>query len=392
MKFARAALSASHLWASPFVRWQGALADVSSLDLAVAVTRAALAERRFDADWANHFVLGTTIPQHHGFYAAPWVAARLGAPGLGAHLSQACATSVACLVSAASAVELGPGTRSLVVTADRTSNGPLIVYPRPHAMGGSPATETWVLDNFAADPWTRLSMLDTAEAVAREGAMTRAALDALTLLRFDQYRAALAAASRPRYLQPIVVEQGKRKLVIEADQGVHEYSADGMAQLRPARPGGLITPGHQTHPADGTGGAIVQDLEGARDAAKGEGVVRLLSATFVRVEPARMPKAGTSAALRALDEAGFAMRDVAAVTTHNPFAVNDLWFAKQTGFPLERMNVRGCSLIYGHPQAPTGMRAIAELVETLRARGGGIGVFAGCAAGDTGTSLVLRVE
>ena len=38
MKFERAALSAGHLWSSPFVRWQGSLADVSSLDLAVAVT------------------------------------------------------------------------------------------------------------------------------------------------------------------------------------------------------------------------------------------------------------------------------------------------------------------------------------------------------------------
>lgn len=49
-------------------------------------------------------------------------------------------------------------------------------------------------------------------------------------------------------------------------------------------------------------------------------------------------------------------------------------------------------LIYGHPQAPTGMRAIAELVEALRARGGGIGAFTGCAAGDTGAALVLAVE
>ena len=43
MKFERAALSAGHLWSSPFVRWQGSLADVSSLDLAVAVTHDAQA-------------------------------------------------------------------------------------------------------------------------------------------------------------------------------------------------------------------------------------------------------------------------------------------------------------------------------------------------------------
>ncbi len=80
------------------------------------------------------------------------------------------------------------------------------------------------------------------------------------------------------------------------------------------------------------------------------------------------------------------------MTTHNPFAVNDLIFARETGYPLERMNAYGSSLIFGHPQAPTGLRSIAELIEELRLRGGGVGLFTGCAAGDTGAALVLRVQ
>ncbi|HET6391662.1 MAG TPA: thiolase family protein, partial [Blastococcus sp.] len=84
--------------------------------------------------------------------------------------------------------------------------------------------------------------------------------------------------------------------------------------------------------------------------------------------------------------------DLHAVTTHNPFAVNDLYFARETGIALEDMNVRGCSLVFGHPQGPTGLRSIAELVETLRDRGGGRGLFTGCAAGDTGAALVVEVD
>jgi acetyl-CoA acetyltransferase len=80
------------------------------------------------------------------------------------------------------------------------------------------------------------------------------------------------------------------------------------------------------------------------------------------------------------------------VTTHNPFAVNDLWFSRAMDYPLEQMNPLGCSLIYGHPQGPTGMRGIVELVQALRAQGGGFGLFTGCAAGDMGAALVLSVE
>jgi acetyl-CoA C-acetyltransferase len=113
---------------------------------------------------------------------------------------------------------------------------------------------------------------------------------------------------------------------------------------------------------------------------------------MARVEKARMPKAPVPAAERALADAGLTFADIDAVTTHNPFAVNDVYFARATGYALEQMNQYGCSLVWGHPQGPTGARAIAELIETLRLRGGGTGLFTGCAAGDSAAAIVLRVE
>jgi len=395
MKFERAALSAGHLWSSPFARWQGSLAEVSSLDLAVAVTGDALAARAFDTGRVAQIVLGTTIPQPGAFYAAPWVAARLGMAGIGGpHLAQACATSVACIVAAASAAEIERGHCALVVTADRTSNGPLLVYPRGRAMGGSPAIENWVLDNFAADPWTGEAMVATAEAVAREAGFSRTAVDEVTLLRYRQYARALEddRAFQRRTLQPAAIGEGRRRIVVDADEGVHASTAEGLRALAPVVEGGVVTFGSQTHPADGTAGCVVVDAADARALAGGAGVVRLLAAGFARAEKARMPKAATTAAQNALRDAGLGWADVAVVNTHNPFAVNDLWFARETGFALERMNPYGCSLVWGHPQAPTGLRGIVELVEALRVAGGGVGVFTGCAAGDTGAALVLRVD
>lgn len=395
MKFEHTAFVIRQMWSSPFVRWQGRLADVSSLDLAVAVGRDALAGRGVDPAQVHQFVLGTTIPQPGSFYAVPWLAARLGMPGVsGPHLAQACATSVACVVAAAAAVEADPGHCALIVTADRTSNGPLLVYPRSRAMGGSPATEHWVLDAFAADPWTGQSMVETAEAVAGEGGFSREALDAVTALRHEQYRQARAEdrSVRRRHLQPVSMLRGRSQLVIDDDEGIHPTTAEGLRGLKPSSDGGVVTFGSQTHPADGTAGAVVTGVAAARRLAGGEGVARLVAAGFARAEKARMPKAATTAAQRALEDAGIGIDELQVVTTHNPFAVNDLWFHRQTGFPLERMNPLGCSLVYGHPQGPTGLRAIAELAQALRVAGGGYGLFTGCAAGDTGAAIVVRVD
>lgn len=396
MKFSNACIPLPLLWSSPFLRWQGRLADVSAIDLAHRVTDDALRERQFDRALPTQLILGTTIPQSNSFYGAPWLAARLGMAGIGgANIAQACATSVTALVSAALTNEVDDAAVSLVVTTDRTSNSPLLVYPRGNAMGGSPLTEHWLLQSFAADPNTGLSMVHTAENVARKGGFSRAQIDEMTLLRYSQYQQALAddRAFQRRYLQPVVLDGGKAgPQVIDQDDGIHPYSAAGLAKLRPVVEGGVVTSGAQTHPSDGTAGTVVCSAAQAASLSGGRGVVRLLAAGYARAEKAHMPAAATTAAQKALASAGLSIGDVKLAASHNPFAVNDLWFSQQTGFAPERMNVRGSSLIYGHPQGPTGLRGIAELAHALQLEGGGIGLFTGCAAGDCGAALLIQVD
>ena len=395
MQFDDACIPLPLLWSSPFIRWQGAAADISALDLAVQVTRDALNAAAFDVSQVGQLVFGSTVPQPNSFYAPPWIAARLGMAGVGGpSIAQACATAAACLAAAACASEHEGGATQLVVTADRTSNGPLLVYPRSSSMGGAPLATPWVLDSFAADPWTCESMLHTAEGTALDAGFTREQCDELTLLRANQYQNALRddRVAQRRYLVPIVSESRKSKTVLETDQGVSDYSASGLATLSPSKPGGVVTPGTQTHPADGAAGAIVTNVEDAERLADGQPIVRLLAIEFARAEKGRMPKAPALAAQKALSSARKRVDDLKAVTTHNPFAVNDLWLHREIGFPLERMNPLGCSLIYGHPQGPTGLRAVAELAQSLALEGGGLGLFTGCAAGDMGAAIVIAVD
>ena len=109
-----------------------------------------------------------------------------------------------------------------------------------------------------------------------------------------------------------------------------------------------------------------------------------------RVEKGYMAKAVVPAAQRALDAAGIGIKDCNVIKTHNPFAVNDIYFARELGIEAESFNNNGCSLIYGHPQGPTGARLMAEGIAEARLNGGGYILFAGCAAGDTAAAIVLK--
>jgi acetyl-CoA acetyltransferase family protein len=394
MKFDDVCIPLDGAWSSPFVHWQGPIADINSLDLAHQVTERGLA--KLDVEWPfDELVLGTTIPQLHSFYGAPTLAARLGLGTIsGPVIAQACATSVACL-HAAAASQSGAATGArLVVTSDRTSNGPHVVYPSAASSGGTPKSENWVIDSFESDPNTGQSMLFTAEAVAKEGGFEKRQLDEVTLRRWHQYEEALAddRAFQKRFMVPVTAGSRRKPEEIASDWGIRPATDEGLASLKPVMPEGVVSYGAQTHPADGAAGFIVTTPAQARELGVDGPLAHVLSTGFARVEPAKMPKAPVPAAKQALAHAGLSLSGIELVKTHNPFAVNDLWFVRETGSDLDAMNPYGCSLIYGHPQGPTGARGIIELMWALHDRGGGRGMFTGCAAGDTGAAAIIEVR
>ncbi|MCC7060155.1 MAG: thiolase family protein [Burkholderiaceae bacterium] len=386
-------------WSTPFVRWQGSFSSLHSLEFAAHVARAELARRKIDPKGFDHGVLGLSVPQKHSFYGLPWVAGLIGAGQIGGPtLMQACATGVRTLLAAAQEIETGTAASALVITCDRTSNGPHLYYPNPRGPGGTGAAEDWVMDNFNCDPLGPHAMLATAENVAKKHGIDTARQHEVVLRREEQYRAALAddAAFLKRFMSlPFEVPAPNfRKTVatLEADEGISHSTPEGLAKLRPVVEGGTITFGGQTHPADGNAGIIVTSAERARELATDPKIaVHLRGFGQARTALAHMPEATLPAARRALEQAGRSVAQMAAIKTHNPFAVNDLFFAKETGADLMSMNNYGCSLVWGHPQAPMGTRSVIELIEELVIRGGGYGLFTGCAAGDTAMAVVIEV-
>ena len=157
--------------------------------------------------------------------------------------------------------------------------------------------------------------------------------------------------------------------------------------------GGTVSFGTQTHPADGSCGMVMTSRERARELSRNRAIeIQVLGFGQARAKKGFMAQATVPAARSALNAAGISLSEIKAIKTHNPFAVNDIYLARELDIPLESFNNYGCSLIFGHPQGPTGMRQVIELIEELALLGGGYGLFTGCAAGDTGAAIVLRMD
>ena len=386
-------------YSSAFCKWQGTLQNENAVELGAKTARSWFLKKGIDPTVIDYLYFGNTVAQPKIFHSHNWAAGMLTdnkkfVPGLFVH--QACTTSATCMYLAAMNVELGAYETGFALMSDRCSNGPHTIWPNPPGPGGEVISENWNMDNMNCDPNAGFKMIQTGENVAKEIGATREEADAVALRRYEQYLDALKddRAFQKRYMMPMEIAVTRKKtVVVDADEGVTPCTAEGLAKLRPVEPGGIHTFGSQTHPADGNSGLLVTTRDKAKELSADKNIeVQFVSYGNARVKPGFMPAGPVPATKMALDRAGIGIKDVKAIKTHNPFAVNDINLAKAFDIDVMKMNNYGSSMIWGHPQGPTAGRLIIELIEELVILGGGYGMYAGCAAGDTGATVIVKVS
>jgi len=383
-------------YSSPFCRWQGSMANENSIVIGSRTAKAWLEKEDIQPGIFDYLILGITVGQPNIFYSGPWTSALIGAQDIpGCMVSQACSTSTTVIYQAAMGVETGIYSNVFTLMTDRCSNGPHTTWPNPNGPGGQVTSEDWVMDMFNNDPWAKNAMIQTAENVAKETGVTREQCDAVALKRYEQYTDALAndRAFQKQYMFPVDIQMSKKKTItLDTDEGIMPSTKEGLAGLRTVLPGGAHTFGAQTHPADGNCGVIVTTKEKAGKLSKDPARdARIVSYGYGRAKKGFMAMAVVPAAQMALANANISIDDVKVIKTHNPFAANDIYLADQMNIDVNAMNNFGSSMVFGHPQAPTAGRLIIEGIEELSELGGGYMLFTGCAAGDTGAAIVLKI-
>jgi acetyl-CoA acetyltransferase len=381
-------------WGSSyFPAWQtSALAEVNIGQFAGESMARILGLRGVPTIELEYLILGSTIPWHWKFWTAPLVASCMGHRIPGYHVEQACATGLQAVLLGGSEIQSGANDVVGVLTFDRTSDSPVGVFPERRAHERTQAiADVW--DNFGFDPATGKAMITAAGLTARKYGAARSETDDVAFLRYQQYFEAKESGFLDRVLVPLdILNVAGRPLGrIDDDEGVRRIT---MGALRGQRElDTCVTSGTQTHASDGMAALLVTTEERAKElSSRPEIDIRFVGKAEARAQPSLMPEAPGLAVQKLLGRLGVSLDDVAVVKNHNPFAVNDVIFAKQTGYDWRKMNNTGCSLVWGHPQGPTLTRVLIEALEEAVDLGGGYVLIFGCAAGDVGIAAVFEVR
>lgn len=393
LMFSRARIPYGTWGSSYFPAWQtSVLAEVNIGQFAGEAMNRILGLRKVPKSELEYLIIGSTVPWHWKFWTAPMVASCLDHRITGYHIEQACATGLQAVIVAASEIHGGSHDVVGVVTFDRTSDSPVGVFPERRAYQRTIAlSDVW--DNFGFDPATGNAMITCAGIAARKYKCDHKEIDELAFYRYEQYFKAKESGFLNRVLVPLEVlnVQGRFLGRIDDDTGVRQLTLSGLRAMPELDTG--VTAGTQTHASDGMATLLVTTKEKARELSpRPEIDIRFVAKTEVRSHPSLMPEAPVLAVQKLLKKTSLKMEDMKVVKNHNPFAVNDIIFAKLLEYDWRKMNNTGCPLVWGHPQGPTLTRVLIEALEEALSLGGGYVLVFGCAAGDVGIAAILEVR
>ncbi|MGF1690392.1 acetyl-CoA C-acyltransferase FadI [Photobacterium kagoshimensis] len=414
---------------TPFARQATAFDGVSALDMGKMVVNEMLNQVDIDPKLIEQVVFGQVIQMP----AAPNIAREI-VLGTGMDIStdaysvtRACATSFQAAANVSESILSGTIDIGIAGGADSSSVLPIGVSKKMAAtllqlskaktmskrlklLSKLSIKDLMPVPPAVAEYSTGLSMGQTAEQMAKSHGITRLEQDALA----HRSHTLAAQAWRDGLIQDEVITAFPEpyRQWIDKDNNIREDSSlELYAKLRPAfdRKFGSVTAANSTPLTDGAAAVLLMREGRAKELGFTPlGYIRSYAFSAIGVEH-DMLMGPSYATPMALDRAGLSLSDLTLIDMHEAFAAQALSNVKMFGsrkfaqeklgrteaigeIDMDKFNVLGGSIAYGHPFAATGARMMTQTLRELKRRGGGFALNTACAAGGLGAAMILEAE
>jgi len=387
---------------TPFGRYGGALSGVRTDDLG-AIPLKALMARNPRVDWAaiTDVLLGCANQAGEDNRNVARMASLLAGLPLqvpGATINRLCGSGLDAVGTAARAIKAGEAGLMIAGGVESMSRAPFVMPKMDAAFARNNAvydtTIGWrfinplMKEKFGVD-----SMPETAEHVAHEHGIERAAQDRMALASQRKAVAAQQAGHFAREITPVTLEQKKGDAVtFSQDEHPRETSLEALARLRGiVRPDGTVTAGNASGVNDGACALLLaSESEAVRHGLTPRG--RVVGMAVAGVAPRTMGIGPAPATQKLLAQTGIALEQIDVIELNEAFAAQGLAVLRLLGLQDddERVNAWGGAIALGHPLGASGARLATTAVNRLHATGGRYALCTMCIGVGQGIALLLE--
>jgi 3-oxoadipyl-CoA thiolase len=387
---------------TPFGRYGGVLSGIRTDDLAALPLRALMA--RYPAmEWESFtdVIFGCANQAGEDNRNVARMASLLaGLPQSlgGSTINRLCGSGMDAVGTAARAIRSGEASLMIAGGVESMSRAPFVMPKADSAFSRAAeihdTTIGWRFVNRAMKAQYGVdSMPETAENVAQQFGIERAAQDLMALRSQQKAAAAQRAGFFEAEITPVSVPQKKGEpLVVSKDEPPRETSLEALAKLKGVvRPDGTVTAGNASPVNDGACALLLCDEAGA----KRSGLVpraRVLGMATAGVAPRIMGMGPAPATRKALALTGLTLASMDVIELNEAFAAQGLAVLRDLGVADDdpRVNPNGGAIALGHPLGASGARLVTTAINQLHRSGGRYALCTMCIGVGQGVAVVLE--
>ena len=372
--------------------FNGACAATPAHELGAAAIKAALARAEIAAGEVDEVIVGQVLTANQGQNPARQAAIKAGIPQdkTAFGLNQVCGSGLRAV--ALGMQQIANGDAKIVVAGGQESMS--LSQHGAHLRAGTKMGDLKFVDTMIRDGlmdvFNGYHMGQTAENIAAKWQLSRHDQDQFALASQNKAEAAQKAGRFKEEIVPFTISGRKGDVVVDADEYIRPGTTlDALAKLKPAfAKDGTVTAGNASGINDGAAALV---LMSAKDAsARGlTPLGRIASWATAGVDPAIMGTGPIPASRKALEKAGWKVKDLDLVEANEAFAAQALAVNKDMGWDPAIVNVNGGAIAIGHPIGASGARVLATLLHEMQRRGVKKGLATLCIGGGMGIALTI---